>query len=181
MLMKTLLCSTVFIFLMSLTNLPIRQKHKELRGTAESSTPHAGQSWWEKQWSSKSQFLAFSTGSISLTDHSLQIPFKNGEKERKRKCISKQAHSSIFQACPSNCPVTLAGLKDKKKKLLHKQIYYSICIQLMILGRAQEIDLSCQAASASFFICLSPAGEHREQDSKLESVQTLDSSMALPS
>lgn len=52
---------------------------------------------------------------------------------------------------------------------------------MMILGNAQEIDVNCQAVNASFFSWLFPAGEHREGDSKLQSVQTLDSSMALPS
>lgn len=52
---------------------------------------------------------------------------------------------------------------------------------MMILGRAQEIDLNYQAVNPSLFSCPFPAGEHGEQDSKLQSVQTLDSSMALPS
>lgn len=52
---------------------------------------------------------------------------------------------------------------------------------MIILGTAQEIDLNCQAVNESLFSCLFPAEEHRERDSKLQSVQTLDFSMALPS
>lgn len=50
----------------------------------------------------------------------------------------------------------------------------------MMLGRAQEIDLNFQAVNASLFSCLL-LQENTGNRSKLLSVQSLDSTMTLPS